>query len=470
MRQLSVQRAFIDPARELAMNTDSRTVELDQLLMLAIEQALAPPIVHRRNTFQPMRVIVVDHEVISQSHATDGIGREMPLLLPRAIPYPPQHPNHPASQVYQRAVRGEILSDESGRLFEKLGHQIRPLHQLASGPFGEVIDLVPSEQPRPPMIGPPSAPRIVKSPEIAKSASRPEETAVGNGNSQTSKFVPLQQSTEQHDSVNHRKLFADPGQWRVLWWGEFKEILAPQLAHPERLRDTYRLPCYVQVIETERTVSVAELAAICKSEKENHNRLFLLTDDIAEKLDLVLPLRPAPPLNVRRQPNTLLPHERVFRLIVANDPTFDIANQKKKVETPTPNRETLSSEMPESKPASSLVAHKSAIPGQFIKEWEFKISREEASYDMNAKPTLGSLVLSFFRRMRFVKRRNELHKWQTLLAGKDADEQLWAVRPPTGTLRDSVVRDWAAKTLELGGYDSRKMMIEWEILWRRKGL
>lgn len=455
MRQLSVQRAFIDPAGELAMNTDSRTVELNQLLMLAIERALAPPIVHRRSTFQPMRVIVVDHEVISRSHATDVIGRELPLLLPRAIPYPPQHSNHPALQVQQRAVRGEILSDESGRLFEKLGRQIRPLHQLASGPFGEVIDLVPSEQPRPPRVAP-------LSPEIAKSASRPEETAVGNGDSQTSKFVPLQQSKEQHDSVSHRKLFADPGQWRVLWWGEFKEILAPQLAHPERLRDTYRLPCYVQVIETERTVSVAELAAICKPEKENHNRLFLLTDDIAEKLDLILPLRPAPPLNVRRQPNTLLPHERVFRLIVANDPTFDIANQKKKVETPEPK--------PESKSASSLVANKGAIPDQFIKEWEFKISREEASYDMNAKPTLGSLVLSFFRRMRFVKRRKELRKWQTLLAGKDADEQLWAVRPPAGILRDSVVRDWAAKTLQLGGYDSRNMMIEWEILWRRKGL
>src|SRR6185503_6685558 len=116
---------------------------------------------------------------------------------------------------------------------------------------------------------------------------------------------PLQQAQEQRTSISHRKLFADPGQWRVVWWGEFKEILAHQLAHPERLRDTYRLPCYVQVIETERDVSIAELASIYKCDKPHEARLYELTDEIAAKLDLVLPLRPAPLPDARRQPNTL---------------------------------------------------------------------------------------------------------------------------------------------------------------------
>jgi hypothetical protein len=120
--------------------------------------------------------------------------------------------------------------------------------------------------------------------------------------------------------------------------------------------------------------------------------------------------------------------------------------------------------------ASAKTALKDSIPSRFVKEWEFKISHDEALYDMNVPLTLGKSIREIFRRLRVGKRRREFSKWQALLTGKDIDEQLWAVRPPTGLLRDSVVRDWAAKTLELGGYDSRKMMIEWEILWRRKGL
>ena len=45
MRQLAVQRAFLGQAREPAMNADSQGIALNQLLLLAIERALAPPIV-----------------------------------------------------------------------------------------------------------------------------------------------------------------------------------------------------------------------------------------------------------------------------------------------------------------------------------------------------------------------------------------------------------------------------------------
>lgn len=468
MRQLAVQRAFLEPARELAVNADSQAVDLNQLLLLAIEQALAPPFVHRRNTFQPMRVIVVDPELISRTNARDESYREMPRPLPRTLPHAAKISSHATTRIHQRAVRGEILSDESGRLFEKIGRQIRPIHQLASGPFGEVIDLVPLEQPSPPMIAPPSRPKLVDSPERATASPGPDNDGVASADSPTSKFVPLPEPTEQARLVSHRKLFADPGQWRVLCWGEFKEILSRQLAHPERLRDTYRLPCYVQVLETERAVSVAELAALYKSEDERQARLYFLTDEIVAKLDLVLPLRAASPQNSQRPPNTLLAHERVFRLIVANDPTVDIANNKSKLVSAS--KREVGAEVKVSEPASASPSLKDTIPARFVKEWEFKISCEEALYDMSAKPGMGSLIRRFCRRLSAIKRRNEFRKWQTLLAGKEADEQLWAVRPPAGMLGDSLVREWAAKTLELGSYDLPKMINEWEIFWRRKGL
>jgi len=277
--------------------------------------------------------------------------------------------------------------------------------------------------------------------------------------------LPPQQAT----LISHRKLFADPGQWRVVWWGEFKEILGRQLAHPERLRDTYRLPCYVQVVETERAVAIEEIAAVYKSDNKCQTPLYRLTDEIAAKLDLVLPLRAAPPYDARRTPNTLLPHERIFRLVAANDPTIDVANFKNKLQSPAPKGEALGERGKGSELTPTSDTLKDAIPNHFVKEWEFKISREEASYDMNAKPTLGSLIRDLCRRLRVIKLRNGFRKWQMLLAGKNVNQQLWAVRPPAGMLADSLVRDWAERTLKLGGYDSVKMMSEWEIFWRRKG-
>jgi hypothetical protein len=466
MRQLAVQRAFLDPPREPAMNADSQGAALNQLLLLAIERALAPPFVYRRSTFQPMRIVVVAPTLTAQTNAGESDGA-VPAGFPHTLPHIAQILIRGTSQTRRRAVRGEIVSDESGRLYEKIGRQIRPLHQLASGPSGEVIDLVPFEQPRAPMIAPHTRPQPVDAPEIAKASSGPEKTGVISANFPASKFVPMHESGEQASLASHRKLFADPGQWRVLCWGDFKEVLARQLSHPERLSDTYRLPCYVQVLEVDRAVSIEELAAVYKSDNDRQAGLYFLTDEITARLDLVLPLRAAPPPNVRRAPNTLLPHERVFRLIVANDPTVDVANSNGKLDVSAATRE-VNTEVKPSGPALTRPSLKNTIPPRFVKDWEFKISREEASYDMNSRSGFGGLILRFFRRVRPIKLRGEFRKWQTLLAGKDADEQLWAVRPPAGALCDSSVRAWAAKTLELTGYDARKMIDEWEIFWRRK--
>jgi hypothetical protein len=112
---------------------------------------------------------------------------------------------------------------------------------------------------------------------------------------------------------------------------------------------------------------------------------------------------------------------------------------------------------------------KETIPARFVSEWEFKTTREEVLYDMKAKSGLGSLLKRIGRRLRVVKRGLEFRKWQTLLAGRSLDEQLWAVRPPATMFADSLLHEWASKTLELAGYDSPKMLPEWEIFWRRKG-
>jgi hypothetical protein len=463
MRQLAAQRVFVEPPRTSAVKRDSGTVNLNHVLLLALERALVPPLFHRRSVFQPMRIVVVDPALLARTCAGDDPQMEMPNVLPRALPPASDAGTFEASRLQHRAVRGEILSDESGRLYEKLGRQIRPIHQLASGQFGDVVDLVPTSASR--MIHPAAGPKAVELAAENKAQSAPAQGG-NNMASEGTEFVPLKQTqSRQTTAASHRKLFADPGQWRVVRWGEFKEILAPQLAHPERLRDTYRLPCYVQVLETERAVSIEELAGVYKS--DNHARLYFLTDEIAAKLDLVLPLRPAP---ARREANTLLAHERVFRLLAANDPTVDVKISQTRLPSMIIKKDSSSATGKNSNLASSTVQLKDTIPNDFVKEWEFKLTREEASYEINAKPTIGNLMRNLWRRLRVIKRGTEFRKWQTLLAGRGIDEQLWVVRPPAGMLTDSFVREWAEKTLEHGGYDSRKMITEWEIFWRRRGL
>jgi hypothetical protein len=57
-----------------------------------------------------------------------------------------------------------------------------------------------------------------------------------------------------------------------------------------------------------------------------------------------------------------------------------------------------------------------------------------------------------------------------LLHGKTADEQLWGVRPPRGGLTHRFIQAWAQSALQLAGYESRNMLAEWQIFWRRKGV
>lgn len=466
MRQLATQPGFFETAHEVGSSGDPRIFDLNRMLVLALERALEPPIVYGRSTLQPMRVIVVNAALPRRVRAGEHGGVEMPRLSSRALPAVVGFSNEPA-KLNRRAVRGEILSDEHGRLYEKLGRHIRPIHQLASGPAGEVLDLIPiveAELPATASTPQPHGPASTQTPDAQSS----QPTRLIREDRQKSRLLPVQHAQEQIKLVSHRKLFADPGQWRVVWWGEFKEILAHQLAHPERLRDTYRLPCYVQVIETEREVSITDLAAIYQSDKERDTRLYLLTEEIAAKLDLILPLRPVPVSNARRPANTLAAHERVFRLLAANDPTIDVATLKK-TQQPLPTSVDTEAKPKKVEPTTAEVVSKTAIPSRFVNEWQFRLSREEAIYDLNAKPGLGTVVRRFLRSVRLLKTRNEITKWQTLLAGRSGDEQLWAVRPPAEMLSDPIVCDWATTALELAGYNSQKMLREWQIFWRRKG-
>jgi len=167
-----------------------------------------------------------------------------------------------------------------------------------------------------------------------------------------------------------------------------------------------------------------------------------------------------------------MPGDRVSRLQLEGDPTIDEAAYRN---TPPQGRSEATQAAPSSagtgNHAAGVTGVRKPIPERYLKPWEFKLSREEAGYDLRFEAANRGLFKSLFRRLKsWLGGRNDFRRWQAFLWGKSPEEQLWGVRPPEGSLSDPAVRDWAQKTLEVAGYNSASILPEWEIFWRRKGV
>jgi hypothetical protein len=369
-------------------------------------------------------------------------------------------------------VRGEILRDPEGRLYEKIGQEIRPLHKLAVGSRGQVLELMPSRGPT----FETRAPAADDAPFASRQESGSEEyLPPGGSREHNGEFNPVnpppQSTTENSRAASYRKLFPDPGQRCVVRLGDFKSLLAPQLAHPERVRDTHRLACYLQIYEVSQAQRLESLAAAL-GDATRASQLQSMTESVARQLGVapLLRIRPRVPARFPREAGLLLPYEKVFRLQLAQDPTTDDATPSREpprnfpMKTQTAADERYSARAPARTP-------KTAIPERYLKPWEFKLSRDEALYDINVRATFAGWFGALTARCRnWIGGRGELKRWQLLLSGKGADEQLWTVRPPRGAWAQPSIRDWARKTLEAAGYDSSTMLLEWEMFWRRKAV
>jgi len=278
-----------------------------------------------------------------------------------------------------RLVQGEILSDDDGRLYEKIGRHIRPLQRLFSGPRGEVLEL----------------------PAEAQSEQRVTETSPQAPNAEASK-------TEAQAKIRAE--------------APAERIQSPQ--RPSHRPPQRPIQAHVQAPRREPPGNVGEFAPPSAAR-------------------MGVPREPLPPEGGAPNPQRRPP-------ISTNSAAVGAA-------------------------ASRNGGLKTAIPEQWVKPWEFQISREEALYDMRAAASSRGGLLTFIRSLtnwfgRRTARREAWRKWQALLSGKSCDEQLWAVRPPRGMIACPAVRDWAIRALEWAGYDPRVMLVEWEIYWRRKGL
>jgi hypothetical protein len=427
-------------------NSSERT----RVFLVMISHDLLPPIFHENNPLQRMRTIRVEPGESPWLEPSQPVTGPLPEMSP-VHPMPGTLEGIPLSS---RLVQGEIMRDQLGRFYEKTGLQLFPLRYLVSGPNGEILEIAPRAQP--------ILPNQV--PAADQQVWDVQGTALQHDPDPDANEGPRNVTANTGESAC-RKLLQDPGEWRVVCWGDFKDMLAGQLSHPERLRDSHRLVCYVQVYEITKAQRIESLAREVFGTADSDRQLRPLTLAMATRLQLMplLQRRPHIPPQMRRERGLLLPNDRMFRLQLINDPTADQGASAQN--QPRPDSQPVA----DSGQGSALASpgRRNAIPERFLKPWEFQLSREEALYDVKLDGPFNRLI----RRAKvWLQGRRQFQKWQALLSGKNPEEQLWSVHPPKDAVSDPSVQEWARKTLEKAGYDSATMLIEWQVYWRRKGL
>jgi hypothetical protein len=382
-----------------------------RIVMVTVSREQGAAVRCGTHVLQRMRAIPIDPPAASAMLAAP------PVPPARLLPRMRAADTEAGGLASSRTVRGEILCDEAGRFYEKIGHVVRPLHHLASGPRGTVIDVAREADEAPP--GWP-----------AEDDAREVGTA------------PAQPCRALYPAFGRRTLVA---------FGDFKALLSAQLARPERLRDTHRLACRLQVYEVLCATTADAIREATGGGLSLGEELYLLTPAGARCLGMPHLLAPgAPSDGADRAPGRLVRGDYVFQLTVDGDPTKDAPASAR----PAPSHEPRAPE------------RKRAIPERYLSPWAFSVSREQALYEMSSGrwPRLRALASRLAHP--FAARAQE-RRWCALVAGKTPDDQLWSVPPPTAC-RTAAFRERIRQLLDAAGYDPAVMLAEWEIFWRRK--
>jgi hypothetical protein len=426
------------------------------VFLIAIHSEPEVPFLHRGHPMQRMQVLLMNpEEGLSFIDRDDTVG-PLPALPPRRLMAPDTRPARIPCE-----ITGEILRDRNGKLYEKVGNSVRPVNQLFTGARGEMIDLVPVRNDGPDSRFQQRPSGAAKRAEDATEPSDPGEDAAASTSDSNQDAKPLREVV--------RPLIPEPGLWRLVRYADFLDAITPQLADPRRLRPGHQLACYVQVLELTVTQTLGALEQSAAHELGSASKLLPLSYDLCRRFGLSLP-RPSFALAGARRayaPGVAPAGSRFLTLRVAFDPTAD-ATPRADPQVAPPSGTTPKPDSPAS-PAPAESVSRSSIPEEFMKPWELKFTRDEAVYDMTLATSKNKLQ-RFLARVKNRISASELKKWHALLLGKTPEQQLWGVTPPKGATTDPRIRRWAEQTLQLGGYDVARMLVEWEIYWRRKGL
>jgi hypothetical protein len=422
------------------------------VFLIAIREPPAP-VVHGGRPLHPMQVILTGPGEMPPLGGLEAAVGPLPALPP---PHRLMRNANPSAPLMPREITGAILRDGGGRLYEKAGDSVRPIHQLFTGSRGEMFDLAPIRD-------------ILDEAELANVSGHGRWGAADASASSPAKASDVYAGAEQDEVPSPpgecrgerslaelaRRLTPEPGLWRLIRYADFIDVITPQLADPRRLQPRHQLACYLQVYELGTTMPLSVMEDAAARDLGKAGKLIPLSYDLCRKFGLSLP-RPAFALASAQHvysPGIAPAGARFITLRVALDPTAEVA-------APPPASDAMT---------AVTMPVPMSIPEEFSKPWDLRLSRDEALYDMTLAASRGAWrrVLDALRNR--ISARN-MKKWHALLRGKTPDQQLWAVKPPEGGLLDARIRRWAEQTLQLGGYDVARMLAEWEIHWRRRGL
>jgi hypothetical protein len=365
-----------------------------------------------------------------------------------------------ADTFHVRPLRGLVVRDANGQFYESIGQRLRPLQRIARGPKGELLELVP-------LAGEGNA---FEGQKQLRATQEERDTEASEGVTPQARRVDTRKNGEPKQALKpafrgFRRLFVEPGVVRVLTFGEFRSILAPQCAHADRLRDSHRVQALVRVYEATCKQPLAAFVNSIQNEDPSPAPLQPLGEAVLAKLELakLLPPQGRTPRPLHREPGMVLPYERFFRLVLCADPTEETPSHPEAVETQAPPKIDAA-------PAPQKTI-RTTIPETYTNPWEFRFTRDEALYDMNRDALAQGALRKFGR---WLKRKfssgKGIQKWQALLNGKSLDDQLWAVRPPQKAFEMYAIKEWVRSALVLAGYEPQSMLLEWEVFWRRKGV
>jgi len=136
MTRHSADQMRFDPRHRTQFRRFDAGDDSVRVLLVAIHHGPQPVAFLGSHPLQRLRVLLAAPGEEIDLDPLNAMARATPQLLP-------QLPAANAAGARPRLVQGEILSDDDGRYYEKVGCRIRPLQRLFSGPRGEVLELSP---------------------------------------------------------------------------------------------------------------------------------------------------------------------------------------------------------------------------------------------------------------------------------------------------------------------------------------
>jgi hypothetical protein len=362
-----------------------------------------------------------------------------------------------------KSVR-ELVTDEAGHFYDVNGEQLRALGELVRDEHGRVFEVRPTSDT--------AAIESTNENSDASSGTQTKSAAASqiDGNQDNTQLKPVRSQTRSNEpSPGYRKIACEPGLYLKFPWGRIKSELSGQIRHPEAIPDNAEIECYAQIYEAQRTLAAAQLAAAELGDGSLHSELRPLTRAKAEILGVPQLFRTTRhPFETRASTRQLYPGQRVYRLWPVFDPTA--------LRVENASQSAAASKEQEAEPGRQ-------VPQEYLNPLQFDHSREEVLYDMTGifgtQPVQAGALARWFvvYPLRLLKMlvvllavARRLRKWRAMLQGKSLDEQLWRVTPPRSFSYHPALRRWAEETLTRAGYDAARMLVEWEIYWRRKGV